>query len=57
MKTKWMIIDWANNEIFKGKLFDSFEDAEDFLSEFLGDSYEENRGEYYIIRKEEFKKN
>jgi len=27
----------------------SFEKAESFLLKFLGDDYDENRGEYYII--------
>lgn len=50
-KMKFEIRDWANNLIkFKGKPFEfeSFDDAEDVLSEVLGDNYENDRGEYYI---------
>jgi uncharacterized protein (DUF1697 family) len=50
---KWMIIDWAGNVLFKGETWKSFDDAEEFLTRFIEkhygeDSYEENRGEYYI---------
>lgn len=47
----YSIYDWAMNEIRIGKYvnFDSFDDAEEVLSEFLGDNYEEDRGEYYIL--------
>lgn len=47
---KWVIIDWANNLCFNGKKFPSAEDAEDYLSEKLGDEYETDRGEYYVER-------
>lgn len=55
------IIDWAGNEIklsnsvypqgvtTKTTVWASFEDAEQSLSEWLGDSYESDRGEYYIV--------
>jgi hypothetical protein len=49
---KYIITDWASNEIRFNKSmrdFDTFLDAEDYLSEQLGDSYEQDRGEYYII--------
>ena len=60
MKTKnpniyWIINDCAGNLIkFKGRpyLYDSFDDAEDVLSEELGAKYETDRGEYYITREE-----
>jgi hypothetical protein len=59
---KWVIKDWAGNYPFEkynrqqgsGHLgspiyvWETFDDAEDFLTEFLGDSYEECRGEYEI---------
>lgn len=45
---RWIILDWAGNDVFSGRLFKSFEDGEEFLSEFLGDKYEEDRQEYYI---------
>jgi hypothetical protein len=45
---KYIIIDWASNVCFNATEFASFDDAEDFLSETLGDDYETDRGEYYI---------
>lgn len=47
----WVIKDWAGNPIHlpnKPTEFASWDDAEEALSEFLGDSYETDRGEYYI---------
>ena len=46
---KWHIVDWTNALMFDGKKFSSSEEAEDFLSEKLGDAYETDRGEYDII--------
>ena len=46
---KFIIKDWASNVCFEEKEFETFYDAEDFLSEKLGDDYEEDRGEYYIV--------
>lgn len=49
----WEIQDWAGNVMrYKNRKnkFKSFEDAEDFLSRFLGDSYDSDRGEYEIVR-------
>jgi len=48
-KEEWMIIDWASNVMFNGKKWPSFDDAEEFLAEFLDEKYEEDRGEYDII--------
>lgn len=45
---KFIIKDWAGNLCFFGKRFKSFDAAEDFLSEKLGDSYETDRQEYTI---------
>lgn len=48
----WMIVDWAGNLMFPDELFDSFEDAEEFLSQFFfkeAMDYEECRGEYEIV--------
>lgn len=45
------IIDWAGNDCFDGKTFKTFDDAEEFLSEFFDDEgldYDEERGEYEI---------
>lgn len=46
---KWHIVDWTNKICFGGQQFDSFEDAEEFLSTQLGDKYEADREEYEII--------
>ncbi len=45
---RFLILDWAGNDVFRGKQFDSFDDAEDFLSEFLDEDYEADRQEYEI---------
>lgn len=47
----WIIEDWAGNVKFGGKTFKSFEDAEEYLSIFLGDKYETDREEYEIVQK------
>lgn len=46
----WKIFDWAGNDLtyFHGT-FESFDDAEEHLCEFLGDDYETDRQEYYIL--------
>lgn len=48
METGWVILDWAGNYVFRGKEFNNFDDAEQYLSEFLGDDYDADRGEYEI---------
>jgi hypothetical protein len=48
LKPKYIIIDWTSNVCFGAKEFDSFDDAEAFLSETLGDDYESDRQDYYI---------
>jgi hypothetical protein len=48
---KFIIVDWINNVVFHGKTFKSFDDAEEFLDEKLGESYETDRQEYFIIEK------
>lgn len=54
--TTWIITDWAGNRCFCGSTapaeFDSFEDGEDYLYELLGNDYETDRCEYYVIPKE-----
>lgn len=53
--TNYIIKDWANNLIeFENRphVFKSFDDAEKVLNEELGDNYETDRGEYYILPKE-----
>ncbi len=49
-KQTWIIEDWAGNLMKFGE-FKSFEDAEDFLCEKLGDDYETDRGEYTVRMK------
>ena len=63
MTKPWIIQDWAGNVLCKARklyiapdlavpmTFDSFEDAEEYLSERLGDEYENERGEYYVMQK------
>jgi hypothetical protein len=48
----WHIKDWAGNICFLGQRFKDFDDAEEFLSIKLDDTYETDRQEYYL---EEFK--
>lgn len=44
----FIIKDWAGNTCFKGKRFNTFEDAEEFLCLTLDDEYETDRQEYEI---------
>lgn len=50
----YIIKDWAGNFCFcssdrvKKSAFKTFEEAEEFLSEALGDNYDTDRQEYYI---------
>jgi len=46
----WHIEDWAGNQPYDGTTFDSFEDAEEFLSQELGEKYETDRQEYEIVQ-------
>jgi hypothetical protein len=48
----WYIVDWANNHIFGNMNWKSFDDAEEFLCEFLDDNYETDRQEYYILERD-----
>lgn len=47
---KHIITDWMNNVCFDSieQEFNSFDDAEEFLCEWLQDDYEDERGEYFI---------
>lgn len=45
---QYIIKDWAGNICFKGKLFDTFEEANDWLCEQLDEDYELDRQEYEI---------
>lgn len=44
----FVIYDWAGNVKFHGTQFDSFDDAEEFLSEYLDDRYDDDRQEFEI---------
>lgn len=44
------IKDWAGNLMPFGR-FETWDDAEEFLCEFLNDDYEESRQEYFIFSK------
>lgn len=48
-KAPFIVVDWAGNLMDFGR-FESFDDAEEFLSIRLGDDYETDRGEYYIVK-------
>lgn len=42
------IRDWAGNSCFMGRTFNSYDDAETFLEEKLGNDWEEHRQEYEL---------
>jgi hypothetical protein len=44
----YAIFDWTGAPMFNRQQFETWEDAEEFLSEQLGEEYEEDRGEYTI---------
>lgn len=48
----WIIKDWAGNTCFKGREFDSFEDAWGFIYEayasLCGEEFDEQMGEYFV---------
>lgn len=44
----FMIYDWSGNIPFPNFYFDDFDTAEEFLSLYLGDNYDTDRGEYVI---------
>ena len=46
----YKILDWHGSDCFEGMLFDTFDDAEAYLSEFLVDDYDTDRGEYEITQ-------
>lgn len=53
---KWVIKDWTGEVRFDNTEFTSFDDAEEFLTEYFDsfdnadEFYDENRGEYSIER-------
>lgn len=46
----WIIIDWTGRQIFQ-QTFETFDDGEDFLCEHLGESYEKDRGDLFVVKK------
>lgn len=54
MKTKFVIYDWAGNEMFNGKSFKTFEDGWDYLYELFpgtdDDDQEEELGEFQVLQ-------
>jgi hypothetical protein len=48
----WIIEDWTGTVCFHSKEFETFDDAEGFLSENL-DDYENDRQEYEVVEKGE----
>jgi formylmethanofuran dehydrogenase subunit C len=51
MKIKYVIYDWAGNEMFNGKSFKTFEDAWDYLYEVFPDEEDDFYGEYQVLDK------
>ena len=53
--SSWIIKDWIDNTVCFGLDFQTFDDAEAFLSDFievwLGEDYDENRQEYFITER------
>lgn len=47
-ESKYHIQDWAGNVMYNMGTFETFDDAESYLCEVLGDNYETDRQEYYI---------
>lgn len=49
----YIIVDWKNDRMFRGIMFDSINEVEEFISEIMGDNYDDDREEYYIVENEE----
>lgn len=49
------IRDWANNLLFNGKTFDTFEDGWDFLYEKFPDYQDGDFDDYYVLEKQDKK--
>ena len=46
---RWIIKDWTGTELTYHGTFQSFEEAEEALSIFLNNAYEDDRQEYFIV--------
>lgn len=61
-KQKFIIQDWAGNHLFRDKVFNSFDDAWDFIYENVDNSEfdetqnnnDDNYQEYFVIEKDAF---
>lgn len=53
---EFIIVDWADNHLFKDKIFNSFEDGWDFIRENISEETEDDStyDDYYVINKKEF---
>lgn len=49
----YVIIDWANNLLFNGKEFETFEDGWDYLYRLFPED-ESEFDDYYVIKKTDF---
>jgi len=51
----WIIVDWANNHLYKERTFDTFDDGIEFISEHcLGLDYDDG---IYVVLASEYKPN
>ena len=48
----WIIKDWANNVLFDGREFETFEDGWDFLGETFPDVHETHFDDYFVVEVE-----
>ena len=53
---KFIILDWAGNDSFHGKEFSNFDDADEFLTEFIEKTFPETseNEKLFFYEKEEF---
>lgn len=58
MGNKFIIIDWANNHLFKDRVFNSFEEGWNFIRENVKEESEEDGtyDDYFVIEQDSFKK-
>lgn len=55
MRTQFEIRDWADNSMFNGKTFPTFEDGWAYIYEMLPDADDQALAEYYVLKKGELK--
>ena len=51
MKTKYIIVDWANNHLFKDKVFNTPEEGMDFIYENVKEENEDDGtyDDYFVV--------